>query len=121
MANLRKRRQRDYQQGGKRVAPACIIGRHKPGDHWVIRPALVGAGIVIDKVHFDLGCARPRCLATVERVWADIEGETGPLPRAMPLADWLHHHGATVPVPAGPVFTPYGDPFSPLDKATPAG
>jgi hypothetical protein len=106
MANLRKRSERDVVQGGRKVAPACLVGRHKPAGHWVLRPALVGAGVVIPKVHFDRACTRDHCTATAERLWAEVEGETRPLEVTLPLVAWLKAQGARIAMPAGEIRVP---------------
>lgn len=104
MANMRKRSQRLVTQAGATVMTLCLAGRHLPEDHWVMRPPLVGAGIVVPKVHFDRGCRR--CRGTSQRVWADVEGTTGPLSETMTLSAWLTHHGATVKAPKGEIRVP---------------
>lgn len=104
MANLRKRSQRDVVQGGRGLQTPCLFGRHKPADHWVMRPALVGAGVVIPKVHFDRACLR--CRQSADRVWADIVGVAQPQEKAMSLAEWMAAQGLTVPFPPGEVRVP---------------
>jgi hypothetical protein len=82
----------------------CILGGHAYPDAWVIRPAWVGAGVSIPKVHFDRTCTR---CGQNEHVWSDVEGDRAPRERAMTLREWLEAHpGTTVTAPAGTVHFP---------------
>lgn len=63
-----------------------------------MRPAWVGAGIRISKVHFDQACAK--CGHNARTVWADIEGDTTPMGESMTLVAWLEANAATVRAPA---------------------
>lgn len=86
-----------------RAKLSCAVHGHQFSASWTIRPAWVGAGISIPKVHFDRQCSR--CRAT-QHVWSDIVGDTTPRDRAMTLREWLEDHGATVPRPPGKVHFP---------------
>ncbi len=86
-----------------RAALTCLVQGHDYPDDWTIRPAWVGAGISIPKVHFDRACRRCR---TMEHVWADIEGDRSAMPRGMTLREWLESHGASVQAPPGIVHYP---------------
>ena len=97
------RRQLAKHGPGPVADPICEARGHAYPDTWVMRPAWVGAGISIPKVHFDRRCSRCR---TADIVWVDIEGDTSPRDRAMPLLNWLDDHGATVRAPAGAVSVP---------------
>jgi len=81
----------------------CELRGHVWGDTWTLRPPLVGAGIVIPKVHFDRVCRR--CGST-DRVWVDIVGECRPMPASLPLVTWLEQNHATVQPPAGRIVAP---------------
>ncbi len=92
--------------GAKRdhVAEAiCAVRGHVLAELWVMRPAIVGAGIVIPKVHFDRNCSR---CGKLDSVWADIEGPTKPQAKWMTLTEWLEANGAGVPAPAGEIRVP---------------
>jgi hypothetical protein len=81
----------------------CLARGHVLAPAWVMRPALVGAGIVIPKVHFDRNCGR---CGKLDSVWADIEGDVLPQPESLSLAAWLLANGATVSAPAGDIRVP---------------
>lgn len=90
----------------RRIVPAvCSIRGHDPDETWVLRPALVGAGIVPELVHFDRQCRRGPHLAQL--VWCRVLGDVAPLPESMTLTSWLEHHGASIEgAPGGPVRAP---------------
>lgn len=111
--NRRDRRAADSQVrrriGRKRNVAAeaiCVIRGHVLEDVWVMRPALVGAGIVIPKVHYDRNCKR---CGSLDSVWADIDGATSPQPTAMSLRTWLEVNGASAPAPDGEIRYPAVD------------
>lgn len=81
----------------------CVVKGHVLADVWVMRPALVGAGIVIPKVHFDRHCGR---CGNLDSVWADIEGTTAAQPTSLTLTAWLEANGATIQAPAGEIKVP---------------
>lgn len=85
------------------TSATCEFRGHALGTRWTMRPALVGAGIVIPKAHFDRECSRCR---HVDRVWADIEGPRQAQPRALTLSAWLEANGATVRPPPGEIVVP---------------
>ena len=71
-----------------------------------MRPAWVGAGIWIPKVHFDRACRR---CGHVQRVWTPIEGESRPQEQAMTLPAWLEANGVDVKRPAGEIRYPISE------------
>lgn len=86
------------------VPKTCILG-HDPAPTWVLRPALVGAGVSIEFVHFDRACQRGPHQARIE--WRAIVGETKPQATDMTLTEWLAVNEATIDrPPEGPVATP---------------
>lgn len=116
--NRRDRRAADSQVrkqiGRKRNVAAeaiCAVRGHVLEDAWIMRPALVGAGIVIPKVHYDRNCAR---CGHLDSVWADIDGATSPQPTTMPLRRWLEANNATAPAPDGEVRYPAIDELADL-------
>lgn len=108
--NRRDRRAADSQVrrqiGRKRNVAAeaiCAVRGHVLDDVWIMRPALVGAGIVIPKVHYDRYCKR---CGVSDIVWADIAGATSPQPTSMSLRAWLEVNGASAPTPEGEIHYP---------------
>lgn len=90
------------RQGVSRTV-LCGLGGHDYPPSWVMRPAWVGALVVIPKVHFDRPCRR---CGHVQRYWTPIEGTLLPQPEAMPLPAWLAATGGTVTPPAGEIRYP---------------
>lgn len=86
----------------------CVAGRHQYGEEWALRPAWVGAGISIEKVHYDRQCVRCR---HTEAVWVDIEGDLTPIDETLRLSDWLKRNNAAVDRPDGTVRLPAGGTF----------
>lgn len=113
MANLKKRSQRDYQDRGRGVSKQCLIGRHKPAAYWELRPALIGAGIVIDQVHFDRPCLR--CSTMADRIWSPLVSPNALVaqPEALPLQAWLGRQSDVriLEVPEGEVRHPNPGPI----------
>lgn len=99
----RQQRRAAARAVAKAIDERCLAGDHDFAGAWVMRPAWVGAGITIPKVHFDRPCRRCKRL---EIRWVDIEGDRTPLERAMSLSDWLTVHGATVKAPPGEIRVP---------------
>lgn len=86
----------------------CAVKGHQDPEAWTLRPAWVGAGIRIPKVHYDKSCRR--CGRT-HREWRDVAGEPIALDRTMQIAAWLEQTGATiVDPPDGPVVFPLEQP-----------
>lgn len=89
-----------------RLEQLCLVRGHDVDDVWVMRPAWVGAGIVIPKVHFDRRCRR---CGALDSTWREILGETKPQAEPMVLAAWLLANDATVEAPAGEIRMPNTD------------
>lgn len=109
---MNRRQRRTVEAAAKkrlRAQMQCIVRGHVLTDAWIMRPAWVGAGIVIPKVHFDRTCQRCGALDTV---WADIEGATVGQPETMVLPAWLLANSATVTPPPGVVKNPPVDELS---------
>lgn len=96
-----------------RLEQQCLVRGHVLEPRWVMRPAWVGAGVSIEKVHFDRRCKR---CDGFDVVWADIEGEAGPQPEAMLLPAWLLANHATVTPPEGEIRLPNTDELAELAK-----
>lgn len=101
----RRRAERELRKHGPGLVaePICDELGHDYPDVWTMRPAIVGAGISIPKVHFDRRCRRCRQAAIV---WADIQGDTSPFDQTMTLSKWLEAHNALVAAPPGEVRVP---------------
>ena len=96
-----------------RAQMQCLVRGHVLEPRWILRPGWVGAGIVIEKVHFDRRCQRCDELVSV---WADVEGATAAQPEAMLLPAWLLANNATVTPPEGEIRLPNTDELAELAR-----